>query len=67
MDEPVENGVGNGGIGDHLVPVIDGDLAGDDGGAALMAVVDDLEKIAALVASERSEAPIIKNQELDPR
>ena len=55
MDEPVENGVGNGGIGDHLVPVIDGDLASDDGGAALMPVVHDLEKIAALVAGERSE------------
>ena len=29
VDETVENGVGDGGIGDDLVPVIHGNLAGD--------------------------------------
>jgi hypothetical protein len=31
VDETIENGVGDGGIGDNLVPVIDRYLAGDDG------------------------------------
>ena len=30
--EPVEHGVGHGGVlGKHVVPVFDGELAGDDG------------------------------------
>ena len=67
VDETVENGVGDGGIGDDLVPVIDRDLAGDDGRATLMAVVDDLEEIAALVAGERSQSPVVEDEEFDPR
>ena len=55
------------GIGDDLVPVIDRHLAGDDGRAALMPVVHDLEEIAALLGGERSEAPVVEDQELDPR
>ena len=51
VDETVENGVSDGGVGDDLVPVIDGHLAGDDDGTTLMPVVHDLEQIAALVAS----------------
>jgi hypothetical protein len=54
VDETVENSVGDGGIGDHLVPVIDRHLAGDDGRSALVPVVNDLEKVAALVTGERS-------------
>jgi len=49
VNETVENGVGDGWVGDHLVPVIDGNLAGNDGGATLVPVIDDLEKVAALV------------------
>ena len=31
VDKTVENGVGDGGIGDYFMPVIHRDLAGDDG------------------------------------
>ncbi len=31
VDETVENGVGDGGIGVYFMPVIDRDLAGNDG------------------------------------
>ena len=34
MHQAVENGVGVGGIADQRVPLIDGKLTGDDGGAA---------------------------------
>ena len=67
VDETVENGVGDGGIGDDLMPVIDRDLAGDDGRSALMPVVDDLEQIATLVGGERSQSPVVEDEELDPR
>ena len=31
VDEAIEDGVGQGRVADHLVPLVDGDLAGDDG------------------------------------
>ena len=67
VDEPIENGVGNGGVGDHLVPVIDRHLAGDDGGATLMPVINDLEKFATLVAGERRYSPVVEDEKFDPR
>lgn len=37
MDEAVEDGAGERRIADHVAPVIDGHLAGDDGGSLLVA------------------------------
>ena len=67
VDETVENGVSDGGVGDDLVPVINGHLAGDDGGTTLMPVVNDLEQVAALVGGQRCQSPIVEDEELDPR
>ncbi len=36
VEEPVEDGVAEGGIADDVVPVVDGDLAGEQGAAAGM-------------------------------
>jgi len=49
MDDAVENGVAQGGIANHLVPAIDRDLAGDQQGSPVVAIVDDFEQIAALL------------------
>ena len=38
----------SGRIADDLVPVFDGQLAGDDGRAAAVPIVDDLQEIAPL-------------------
>jgi hypothetical protein len=67
VDEAVEDGVGDGGIGDDLVPVLDRHLAGDDGRSPLVTIIDDFEEIAALLAGERGEAPIIEDEQVDPR
>ena len=67
MDEPIEDGVGDGRVGDDLVPIFDRHLAGDDGRSALVAIVDDFEEIAPLLASKRSEAPVVEDEQIDPR
>ena len=59
VNEAVEDGVSDGGIGDDLVPMLDRHLAGDDGRSALMAIVDDFEEIATLLAGKRGEAPVV--------
>src|SRR5262245_10001880 len=43
VHETVEDGVGHRRVGDHVVPAVDGELAGDDGAGAAVAVVDDLQ------------------------
>ena len=46
MDEPVENGIGNGRIPDCFVSMLDRELAGDDRGAAAVSVFKDFQQIA---------------------
>ena len=46
VNETVQYGVAQGGIADDIVPMFDGDLAGDDGRGATVAIVEDLQKVA---------------------
>ena len=47
VEDPVEDGVPEGGVANDIVPVLDGELGGEDGSAAGVAVVEDLEQIVA--------------------
>ena len=48
VDEAVEDGVAEGGIANDVMPVLDGELAGDEGCAAAVAVFKDVEEVTAL-------------------
>ena len=48
VDYAIQDRVGEGRIADQVVPAIDRDLAGDQRGAAAVALLDDLEQVAAL-------------------
>ena len=61
VDEPIQDGVGDGRIGDQFVPVLDGQLAGHDGGRASMPVVENLQEIALLLGRERRQAPVVED------
>ena len=52
MDEPVENGVSQRGIAQVGVPLVDGQLAGDHGGALAMAVVEEFQETAPVLRVE---------------
>ena len=62
VDEPIQDGVGDGRIGDQFVPVLYGELAGHDGGGASMPVVEDLQEITLMVGCERRQAPVIQSR-----
>jgi hypothetical protein len=53
VNEAVEDRVGERRICDHVVPVLDGDLAGDDRRSTSMAVVDNLKQVASLLSRHR--------------
>ena len=59
VNEPVEDRVGEGPIADHLVPVFDRELARDQRGAVDVAVVHDLEQIAALIVVQGGQPPVV--------
>ena len=65
MDQAVEDGVGVGGVADQRVPLIDGKLAGDDGGAVAVAILEDLQEVVAGRGVERLEAPVVEDEEID--
>ena len=67
MNDAVEDGVSERGYPDQIVPAVDGNLAGDDERAFVVAILDDFEQIARLIGRERFGAPIIENQQFDAR
>jgi len=62
VDETVEDGVGVSRIADHGMPFVDRDLAGENGRAAAVALLEDLVEIVAGAGVERFEAPIVEDQ-----
>ena len=66
IEETVQDGVAEGGIANDIVPVLDGDLAGEQRATAGIAVVKDLEEVVSSLAGERSEPPVIKDEEPRP-
>ena len=65
VDQAVEDGVGVGGIADQRVPLIDRELAGDDGGAAAVAILEDLQEVVAGCGVEWLEAPVVEDEQID--
>ncbi len=65
MDQAVEDGVGVGGVANQRVPLINGELAGDDGGAAAVSVLKDLQEVVTGRGVERLEAPIVEDKQID--
>jgi hypothetical protein len=63
MDQAVQNGVSDRGIGDDLVPLVDGKLAGHEGGSLAVAVVEDLQQIAIRFAGDARNTLIIDDQQ----
>ena len=59
VDDTVEDGVGDGRLTDHVVPLGDGQLGSDHGRFAPVALFEDFQEIEALLIIERVGAPIV--------
>ena len=66
VDEAVEDGIAQGRIGNPLMPGRYGELASDDGGGPAMPVIDNLQQVASLLGCQWGQAPVVKNEQLDP-
>ena len=64
VQEPVENGRGNDSIVEQCLPVPKAFVSGNDGGAFLVAIGDELEKEIALMGVYREVADFIDNHQV---
>ena len=64
MQQAVADGIGQGRVADIGMPVTDGALAGDDGGAGLVAVFDDLQQVPAFPVGGRGKQKIVDDEQL---
>ena len=64
MDEAVEDGVGEGRVSDDVVPLLDRELAGDEGRADAVPVLEDFEQVVPVLGAERGEPPVVEHEDL---
>ncbi len=62
VQQAVEDSVGDCRLTQRSMPVLDGELAGDDGCVTLVSVFDDFEKIGCLLRRERLQAEVVDDQ-----
>src|SRR3989442_7701622 len=67
VEQPIADGVGDGSLSELVVPGLDVELAGEDGGAGAVAIVEDLEETAAVLVAQRRESPVIEHEDVDAR
>ena len=63
MDEPVKDRIGEGWLPNRLMPVRDRQLAGDDRGPAILAIVEQFQDISTIVIPERGQAPVVEHED----
>ena len=59
-----EDGVGECGFADDVVPFVDGQLAGDQDGGVLVPVLDDFHEVASLIGAEAAGSLIVEDEEI---
>ena len=64
VNEAIEYGVAEGGIDDDVMPVFDGELAGDEGRTTAVAIFEDIEQVTALGVIEGSHSEVVKDEKL---
>jgi hypothetical protein len=64
VNEAIEDGVGVGGIADHLMPGGQGKLGGDDRRSAPISLLEDFEQVVTGSGVERFEAEIVEDKQI---
>jgi hypothetical protein len=59
VHQTIQDGIGQRGVADGGVPVIDGQLAGNDGRARSMSVVEHFQQVAPVQVVEGGQPPVV--------
>lgn len=63
VEQTVEDGVGDGGVADGVMPEFQGELTGHERGAATLAVVEDFQEVTVLGILKFFHAPVVDDQQ----
>lgn len=66
MNEAIQDGVGQSWVCNNFPPAIHGHLTCNEGCASFVAILNDLQEIAALVVIEFFRSPAIEDQQVGP-
>jgi hypothetical protein len=64
VHDTIEDGVGEGRLANDVVPAAHRQLAGEERRGASVAILDDLEEVAALLGEHGFWSPIVENQQM---
>ena len=64
MHQAIEDGIGDGAVAEISVPLLDRQLAGDERGTPVVAVVEDLEQIAHGLIGERRDTEVVDENQI---
>ncbi len=64
VQQSVQNCIGQGGIADGFMPLVDRQLAGDQGGPQAVAVLHDFQQVIALAERHLLQTPVVQYQEI---
>ena len=64
VDQPIEDGVGECGIVDVGMPLFDVELAGDDRGGAVVAIIEDFKQVALGLIGERRDGEVVDQEQV---
>src|SRR2546425_9886305 len=65
VQDAVADRIGQGGVGEVVVPLGRRELAGDDRRALAVAVLEDLEQVPALLVGHGGQPPVVDQQDVD--
>jgi hypothetical protein len=65
VEDAIADGVGGGGIGEVVVPVLGVELTGDDRRACSVAILEDLEKITPLGVGDGSDGEVVDDEDVE--
>jgi hypothetical protein len=67
VEESVTDGISQGRVGEVVMPLGRRELAGDDGGAGAIAILEDLQEVAALLILHGGEGEVVDHQDVEAR
>ena len=65
MNDSIHDGVSDRGLTEPFMPMIDRQLAGDQGRFSYVTVLKYLEQVAALLTRRRSQPPVVQYQQVN--
>ena len=64
MNQTVQDGIGQRWISDEIMPVVDGELTGDEGRLQSVPVIEDFEQISSMFVFEGGSTEVVEHQQV---